>query len=876
MDQQPKIPTLKDSQRPQVKVRGMSIGLTLAERLKQFKKKDLAFILAGLGVLFMAPLAEHFMMAPESADGSLQPGWSGRGGAGGASGVFGGGGSPYDRTDGLAPGSPTGGGSDVITPLNVRDPSALVMGPGAAQQPPTNSALPATPPAGSSRSDSDLKDALAASARGIGAAAKKASLPVPKVALGGSGLRGLGVAGGGSSASASLGPISAGNVPNRAAGGDSTGNVRSTKGYSGVARGQTSGGGGMDALKAAADKQADNINRGTGAATDLNAAAQTAIPSGGSGGAGGGPGSGKEDKGFGGNQDKGSKSVGESLDFLNKKARMEKDLELEYKKKELDDFGLLWGQMRNEGLKTFFGETVKAVTGVWTEGLKGALTPAGSSIPGWRCSSDNNATFYAASEGYKLISGNLYGPKGLEGQPLAKGCFSTTQKGKEEEKKDDGKGQVVDSTDGGKGGTSQGNLAKITSLGDVCDTAESSKTEAPKPAASAKGGVPATVAGIDKTDIEQRAWFVRMGEAAAKIGTARQALSGDPMPGKCVVDPKYRPTVTTPVRELQDQALDAIAGVGTAKSADNIIAKVKAGANTTDKADVSTLLEKAGKFVTDSDSALAYIKQYSGADMKAESGIPDTEAVDDKVFPLTSNERKLADIYTTRVGEARKALKTLYDELGKESGVQKDLDGELFKVQIKAMAGTGGSGGVHKVIEQNAALDTLREDVKTKNTKIAGLKTELAGEYTDLQPYMGMVADPAPLNPVAIVDAVTTAKDSSNKDATAKAIESAGSAIKGTPPADDKYVELASRAMVAKAQELKATAEGKASDKLTTATAAAETARDEQLGKANQASESSKTSVETMRGNLVGWADAQKKVAEALAQRLHPAAATAK
>lgn len=396
MDQQPKIPTLKDSQRPQVKVRGMSIGLTLAERLKQFKKKDLAFILAGLGVLFMAPLAEHFMMAPESADGSLQPGWSGRGGAaGGAPGIFGGGGSPYDRTDGLAPGSPTGGGSDVITPLNVRDPSALVMGPGAAQQPPTNSALPATPPAGSSRSDSDLKDALAASARGIGAAAKKASLPVPKVALGGSGLRGLGVAGGGSSASASLGPISAGNVPNRAAGGDSTGNVRSTKGYSGVARGQTSGGGGMEALKAAADKQADNVNRGTGAATDLNAAAQTAIPSGGSGGAGGGPGSGKEDKGFGGNQDKGSKSVGESLDFLNKKARMEKDLELEYKKKELDDFGLLWGQMRNEGLKTFFGETVKAVTGVWTDGLKGALTPAGG-VTQYACVNSEGAGEFVA------------------------------------------------------------------------------------------------------------------------------------------------------------------------------------------------------------------------------------------------------------------------------------------------------------------------------------------------------------------------------------------------------------------------------------------------------------------------------------------------
>lgn len=82
MDTQPKIPTLKDSQKPQVKVRGLEAGVTLFDRLKQFKKKDLAFILAGLGTLFMAPLAEHFMMSPETGDGTLQQGW-GKGGAGG-------------------------------------------------------------------------------------------------------------------------------------------------------------------------------------------------------------------------------------------------------------------------------------------------------------------------------------------------------------------------------------------------------------------------------------------------------------------------------------------------------------------------------------------------------------------------------------------------------------------------------------------------------------------------------------------------------------------------------------------------------------------------------------------------------------------------
>ena len=98
MDQQPKIPTLKDTQRPQVKIKGLGVGLTLIDRLKQFKKKDLAFILAGLGTLFMAPLAEHFMMSPESADGQLQQGW-GRAPGGN---FFGGGGTPYESNNGIA------------------------------------------------------------------------------------------------------------------------------------------------------------------------------------------------------------------------------------------------------------------------------------------------------------------------------------------------------------------------------------------------------------------------------------------------------------------------------------------------------------------------------------------------------------------------------------------------------------------------------------------------------------------------------------------------------------------------------------------------------------------------------------------------------
>ncbi len=185
---QPKIPTLKDSQKPQVKIKGLAAGLSLFDRLKQFKKKDLAFILAGLGTLFMAPLAEHFMMAPESGDGTMTQGWGGKGG----SNLFGGGGSPYESgITGLAPGGAIGGGGDVITPLNVRDPSALVMGPGSQQQPPAGSLAPQQPPMVSTK-EPDLKDALAsAAARAAGAATRKAALPVPKPGMTGSGLRGL-------------------------------------------------------------------------------------------------------------------------------------------------------------------------------------------------------------------------------------------------------------------------------------------------------------------------------------------------------------------------------------------------------------------------------------------------------------------------------------------------------------------------------------------------------------------------------------------------------------------------------------------------------------------------------------------------------------
>ncbi len=366
MDLQPKIPTLKDAQKPQLKIKGLGAGLTLFDRLKQFKKKDLAFILAGLGTLFMAPLAEHFMMAPESGDATLQKGWGGGSGAGGN--LFGSGSSPYENgNNSIAQGGAIGGGGDIITPLNVRDPSALVMGPNGTQQPPAGSAAPAVaPPTAPARSETDYKDALAgAASRAASAAVKKAPLPIPKIAVGGSGLRGLGAAsGGGSSASGSLGPINSGNLGQAGAGGGGLGLVRGAPGYKGVAgaRGPNSPQG-LDGTRKAGANAGDAFSRTGSALGGLNAAASEQIPTGGTGFNGGGAGgSGANDKAPAGSGAGGSKSVGESLAFIEAKERMMENLKLEFEKKKLNDGGLLFAQIRNDSLKAMAGEVTKSLT----------------------------------------------------------------------------------------------------------------------------------------------------------------------------------------------------------------------------------------------------------------------------------------------------------------------------------------------------------------------------------------------------------------------------------------------------------------------------------------------------------------------------------
>ena len=504
MDQQPKIPTLKDAQKPQVKIKGLGAGLTLLDRLKQFKKKDLAFILAGLGTLFMAPLAEHFMMAPENGDaGQMAAGWGGKGNDK----LFGNGSSPYETSGGMANGGPaTSSGGDIITPLNVRDPSALVMGPGAAQQPPAGSAAPAAtpPPTAPARSDEDLKDALkGAAARGASAAVKHAALPVPKVALGGSGLRGLGAASGASSAGASLAAPGAAAGSNGAGGGGSLGLARGGSGYKGVAgpRGPSNPTG-LDNTKKAGANAGDAFNRTGNALAALNGAAGEQIPTGGSGFNGGGAGgSGSNDKGPGGNGAGGSKSVGESLAFIAAKERMMKDLELEFEKRKLNDPELLWGQIRNDALKTIGGELAKAMAKD-VVGLHDLLVPSSKSAktikcPGLpdvpeasarKCADEKDFTCYRVSGGgnYSWISTS--GSAGVA-------CQVTGGDGK------DGPGGTTD----GDGVSGVQQVAAIRDLGKVC------------------GEIPATA---DPKNPIDTYLTTKMKPAAQKADVSRKILEG--------------------------------------------------------------------------------------------------------------------------------------------------------------------------------------------------------------------------------------------------------------------------------------------------------------------------------------------------------------
>lgn len=321
---------------PGLRVRGLSNASTVMDRLKNLRKKDLIFIAAGLCTLGMAPLAEQLLMSPEEASGVLKEGFSTQGP------LFADGSTVYEQGSGVgSPGGLVGQGTDVITPLNVRDPSNLVMSPGATKK--TDAVVAPPPTTAGGKTEPDWKDVLKDSARSGASKAVQQTpkLPRPNVKMAGAirGLSALGGGGGGTSASLKLDGLRAEHAPNHAGGSNSLTRSQATPGFRGAtSRSNSSTGAGED-LKNAGSRQADIFNRGGGAANALDSASREGIPTGGAGFGNGRPGNGDETKNPGGNNAKSEKQLGESLAFLRQKMEQDKQIDLKWKKKEWKEFG---------------------------------------------------------------------------------------------------------------------------------------------------------------------------------------------------------------------------------------------------------------------------------------------------------------------------------------------------------------------------------------------------------------------------------------------------------------------------------------------------------------------------------------------------------
>lgn len=733
----PKIPTLKDSQKPQVKVRGLEAGVTLFDRLKQFKKKDLAFILAGLGTLFMAPLAEHFMMSPEGGDATLGAGFGGGKGSGNGNGIFGNGGSVggYDSVNGQAPGSAIGGGSDVITPLNVRDPSALVMGPGATQQPPTNSVAPATTPptAPVTRSDSDLKDALAASARGVsaGAHAAKSLLPIPKIALTGSGLHGLGAASGGSSASAGLSPISSNGIASGKAnaGGGGLNMVHPAPGYAGVGkRGQSAGGGGLEGLKAAAGNAGEVMNRGA-ASNALDTAASQAIPAGGANFSGSGQGgAGTGDKPDSGNQGKDSKSTGDSLEFMKQKAMQEAKIALWAKEQEAGDSKLEMLKIKNTAMETFATEMVKGasakVSACLFKGFKnkdcmgspsgvsryscpvavagGKMTTldlsadqVGTGIgdcPGSGTANKDNTALYWTTDGTNLIpcgqNTPLAGTCSSDGDPKKPGANTAK----------DGAGSVGDKPGTGLGGVPASDIAGLQNLAAACTSLEKIRT-------NANGALD----GMKAVDAKNEAKVKWQGikdysdgvyAQAAKIAATRDILSKD-RTNECGAQ-ALLPDLKKPVIKDQNEVVDALSGdKGAAAAMIGAVSKNDAGNVPYDAIKTAeTALANARKTLdkVSSDSTVKI------DETKLTGEVPTADIAN--VYAGTPGGNAEATKLLGAIQQIRKADESLVTMKKTVTQVQKDLETQVPSLRKAAGNAKDDNGGtVVQITKGNAAYE---------------------------------------------------------------------------------------------------------------------------------------------------------------------------
>ncbi len=306
--------------------------LSFIDRLRQFRRKDLAFILAGLGILFMAPLADFLFTGSGSDDsGAVGTGWGLRNALGGL-----GGGGPFDYgVNGMAPGGALGSNGEVITPLDARDPASLILGlPGmGGETPKTPAEAPAAP------SPNSFKDSFGGAAAGAARAAiKSAGFGIPHLPLGASGLRAMGFGGGSHGAAGGAGGMSGINawgVPTHAAGNSSLANVFSTPGYKGSAALNTMSGGGFGAMKTAASRAAKNFdNVGSAAANLQKAAAMPIVGAGGGNTGGGGAGGRSGGAGQTGSIGKTNKSIGQSLAYMAAKQNLQHAIDLYWKKQE--------------------------------------------------------------------------------------------------------------------------------------------------------------------------------------------------------------------------------------------------------------------------------------------------------------------------------------------------------------------------------------------------------------------------------------------------------------------------------------------------------------------------------------------------------------
>ncbi|MFA6435143.1 MAG: hypothetical protein WCW52_10645 [Elusimicrobiales bacterium] len=331
----------------------------IMQRLKNLSKKDIAFVLAGIAVLIMVPVAEYLMSKPGGA-GQLTPGFGQRSE---------GSGSVYEPgINSLSQGSPDGSG-EVITPLSSRDPASLIIG---AQQP-----QPLTPPPASLPPKTDFRDAMKESARAaMSAASRSAGAPtvIPKMQ---SALRGMGSffsGGEGTRTTASLSGnkilADARNASGKAASRSMVGPV-ATAGYKGVASNvpNSSSRDAYEKLRGQAGKAAGNFN-GESAIRSLDKAAADSLDLGrGAGGAGGGSEGEKYKSPSGSSIHNSHNNSGESLEQMAAKMRMQKALDWEFFKK-------------YEIPKQIINAALSGFTGVLTDFVKGTmedllgLTPA--------------------------------------------------------------------------------------------------------------------------------------------------------------------------------------------------------------------------------------------------------------------------------------------------------------------------------------------------------------------------------------------------------------------------------------------------------------------------------------------------------------------